>query len=68
MSTIKRRQFLKILATALAAGSLPGFYAARSKANSKIPPEFYDCPMQGDARILHLTDVHGQEALPNFAI
>ena len=60
MSTIKRRQFLKILATALAAGSLPGFYAARSKANSKIPPEFYDCPMQGDARILHLTDVHGQ--------
>jgi sulfur-oxidizing protein SoxB len=60
MATIDRRQFLQGLAAAMAAGSLPAMYSARALAGSTAPDNFYDIPMSGDARILHITDVHGQ--------
>lgn len=60
MTTLDRRQFMKIMAAAAAAGSLPALYSANAMARKTAPDGFYDKPMQGDARILHITDVHGQ--------
>ena len=57
MSAIDRRDFIKLLGLGTAAGSVP--YVKNAFAHKK-PAGFYDHPMQGDARILHLTDVHGQ--------
>jgi len=31
-----------------------------SSADSKIPTDYYNLPMKGKVRILHVTDVHGQ--------
>jgi S-sulfosulfanyl-L-cysteine sulfohydrolase len=60
MHTINRRQFMKIMAATAAASSFPGMLNARTLASPTAPAGFYDKPMTGDARILHLTDVHGQ--------
>ena len=57
---MNRRQLLKAMAAAAAAGSIPAIYSARALANKSAPNGFYDIPMSGDARILHITDVHGQ--------
>lgn len=57
MSTVDRRDFMKLLGLGTAAGALP--YMNTAQAHKK-PNDFYDLPMQGDARILHITDVHGQ--------
>ena len=51
---------MKLMATAAAAGSIPVISGTRALANNSAPPSFYDKPMDGDARILHVTDVHGQ--------
>ena len=60
MATIDRRQFLQGLAAATAAGNIPAAYSAKALASNTAPAGFYDVPMSGDARILHITDVHGQ--------
>lgn len=60
MATIDRRQFLQGLAAATAAGTIPAAYSAKALAGNTAPAGFYDVPMSGDARILHITDVHGQ--------
>ena len=60
MQTFNRRQFMKLMAAAAAAGSLPALYSSRALASKTAPEGFYDKPMTGDARILHITDVHGQ--------
>ena len=60
MNTLNRRQFMKLMAAATAAGSLPVISSSRALANKSAPPGFYDKKMDGDARILHVTDVHGQ--------
>ena len=60
MDTLNRRQFIKLMAAAAAAGSIPAISSSRALANKSPPPGFYDKPMDGDARILHVTDVHGQ--------
>ncbi len=59
-TTLNRRQFMKLMAAAAAAGSVPAMYSARAFSQQSAPDGFYDAPMQGDARILHITDVHGQ--------
>ena len=60
MNTLNRRQFMKLMAAAAAAGSIPAIYSSRALASKSAPTGFYDKPMEGDARILHVTDVHGQ--------
>ena len=68
MPPFDRREFLKILGASAVAG--PGLVACskgENNATAAEPPPakdpyagFYDLPMQGNARILHITDVHGQ--------
>ena len=69
MPTIDRRTFLKLMglsATASGAGLLAAcdnrntpMVAPAAKA-ATIPDNFYDLPMQGNVRVLHTTDFHGQ--------
>ena len=67
MPTIDRRTFIKLMGLSAAGGS--GLLAACSdKGTSSTPAaktatisdDFYDLPMQGNVRILHTTDFHGQ--------
>ena len=66
MPPFDRREFLKILGASAIAG--PGLIAcSKSDTGTAIAAEaadpsagFYDLPMKGNARILHITDVHGQ--------
>ena len=72
MPPFGRREFLKIIGAGAAAGT--GLIACSKSDNgapAPTPPAepaasadplagFYDLPMQGNARILHITDVHGQ--------
>ena len=70
MPPIDRREFLKMLG--VSAASATGLIACGKSGNGAGAPEmpaatgtdamaeFYDLPMQGNARILHITDVHGQ--------
>jgi len=60
MNKIDRREFMKLLAASSAAGVAPALLSSNVMAGMKAPANFYKVPMQGDARILHLTDVHGQ--------
>ena len=51
--SIRRREFLQILAAgALAPGAL--------RAARKLPEDFYEVPVQGNVRLLHMTDSHAQ--------
>ena len=70
MPPFDRREFLKILGASAVAGT--GLISCSKSDNSTLAPAaeppasvdplagFYDLPMQGNARILHITDVHGQ--------
>jgi sulfur-oxidizing protein SoxB len=58
MSKFDRRDFLKVIGAGAAASTIPVFWPG--PALGKMPKGFYDMPMQGNARILHITDVHGQ--------
>jgi sulfur-oxidizing protein SoxB len=70
MPPFDRREFLKILGAGAAATTIPGLTACSKSddVNAMAAPSagkdplegFYDLPMQGNARILHITDVHGQ--------
>jgi sulfur-oxidizing protein SoxB len=76
MPFIDRREFLKIMGISAAATTVPGLVAcgkgneavsapaegksAALAATGGAPEGFYDVPMQGSARLLHITDVHGQ--------
>ncbi|MDH5470913.1 MAG: thiosulfohydrolase SoxB, partial [Gammaproteobacteria bacterium] len=72
MPPIDRREFLKMLGVTAATSGLiacgkadngtAGTPEAPAAAASGSDPlaGFYDLPMQGNARILHITDVHGQ--------
>lgn len=64
--TVSRRNFTKMMGMAGVAGSVPVLLpinaaSQSAKQNTKAKPEdFYNLPMKGNARIIHITDVHGQ--------
>jgi len=62
MPPFDRRDFLKVLgagsATGAAAVSFPALFGPSGVA--RAAEDIYNVPMQGSARILHVTDVHGQ--------
>lgn len=64
MSQMDRRTFLKLLSMgafgAAAAGSMPWLLNNAYAEEIGVSDDFYKIPMQGNARILHITDVHGQ--------
>ncbi|NNE64586.1 MAG: thiosulfohydrolase SoxB [Gammaproteobacteria bacterium] len=59
MTDLYRRQLIKLMGAGAAASALPGCFINTSQAAVK-PDDFYNLEMQGNARILHITDVHGQ--------
>ncbi len=59
MPKIDRRDFLKIMGLGAAATAAP-ILSSRAFSGSTMPEGFYDLPLQGNVRILHITDVHGQ--------
>ncbi len=58
MQKFDRRDFIKLLGAG-AASTMPAFWPS-SSFGSQNPEDFYNLPMNGNARILHITDVHGQ--------
>lgn len=62
MSQLDRRTFLKLLSMgafgAGAAASMP--WLLQNAYADNHAADFYQLPLDGDARILHITDVHGQ--------
>ncbi|MGB5832260.1 MAG: 5'-nucleotidase C-terminal domain-containing protein [Thiohalocapsa sp.] len=59
MPKLDRRDFLKVAGLSATAGAVP-FLASRAASRPMMPEGFYDTPMKGNVRILHITDVHGQ--------
>ena len=59
MTDLYRRQLIKLMGAGAASSALPGCFINTSQAAIK-PDDFYNLEMQGNARILHITDVHGQ--------
>ncbi|MCB1925802.1 MAG: 5'-nucleotidase C-terminal domain-containing protein [Gammaproteobacteria bacterium] len=59
MPKIDRRDFLKLVGLGAAAGTVP-MLSSKALSGPKMPDDFYKLPMQGNVRILHITDVHGQ--------
>ncbi len=54
--SLSRREFLRTLGLATAAGMFPGsVFAAR-----KAPADLYEVPNFGNVRLLHITDTHAQ--------
>jgi len=54
--SLSRREFLRTLGLATAAGMLPGsVFASR-----KLPADIYEVPSFGNVRLLHITDTHAQ--------
>lgn len=54
--SLSRREFLKLMAMASAAGVLP----VSSFANAKKPGDLYEVPKFGNLCLLHFTDAHAQ--------
>lgn len=54
--TISRREFVKLMGLAGAAGMMPASVFARQKA----PSDLYEVPTFGNVRLLHFTDCHAQ--------
>jgi sulfur-oxidizing protein SoxB len=59
MPKIDRRDFLKVMGLGAAAAAAP-MISSRAFSETKMPEGFYDLPMKGNVRLLHITDVHGQ--------
>jgi len=60
MQKLDRRDFLKIMGLGVGAAAVPALIPGQAFSSNKPPEGFYDLPMKGNARILHITDVHGQ--------
>ncbi|MEJ2213608.1 MAG: 5'-nucleotidase C-terminal domain-containing protein [Gammaproteobacteria bacterium] len=59
MKKIDRREFLKIMGLGVGAAAIPALIPQQA-FSTNMPKGFYDLPMKGNARLLHITDVHGQ--------
>jgi len=59
MPKLDRRDFLKALGIGAAATAAP-VLSSKALSGTKMPDGFYDLPMKGNVRLLHITDVHGQ--------
>jgi len=53
---MQRREFIHLMGLATAAGLVPGTVFSGNASQHDL----YDVPMQGDLRLLHFTDCHGQ--------
>jgi sulfur-oxidizing protein SoxB len=60
MRKLDRRDFLKIMGLGAGAAAIPAFMPGSAFSANGAPEGFYDLPMKGNARLLHITDVHGQ--------
>ncbi len=60
MPFVNRRDFLKLLGVGAAAASVPAIFSQNAMSAASMPKGFYDLPMKGNVRLLHITDVHGQ--------
>lgn len=68
MPPANRREFIKLMGLAAAPALIsceadtatPEPAPQQATATDVTPEELYNVPMKGDARILHITDVHGQ--------
>ncbi|MFK5986719.1 MAG: 5'-nucleotidase C-terminal domain-containing protein [Pseudomonadota bacterium] len=60
MPQVDRRDFIKLIGFTAIATTIPGLYPLDVEAKGKMPKDFYHSPMNGNVRILHITDVHGQ--------
>ena len=64
MPRIDRRRLLQLMAAGGAAGTglgvLPWWMSDGEAASHIKAEDYYKTPMKGDARIIHITDVHGQ--------
>jgi sulfur-oxidizing protein SoxB len=63
MPLIDRRKFMQLMGTGAIASTVPAMLplSTASAEKSKVQPkDFYNLPMKGNVRILHITDVHGQ--------
>ncbi|MCK4674367.1 MAG: thiosulfohydrolase SoxB, partial [Gammaproteobacteria bacterium] len=69
MPTIDRRTFLKLMGLSATASGTALLSACDNKNTpvaaplaeaAKLADNFYDLPMQGNVRVLHTTDFHGQ--------
>jgi len=64
MPFLDRRSFLKILGAATATAAVPALMSKTAQglttSGVAMPKDFYNVPMKGNVRILHITDVHGQ--------
>ena len=59
MKKFDRRDFIKLMGAGAAASSVPFMWPTAAQAH-QMPKDFYKKPLNGNARILHITDVHGQ--------
>lgn len=59
MKKFDRRDFIKLMGAGAAASSVPFMWPTAAQA-SQAPRNFYHKPLNGNARILHMTDLHAQ--------
>ncbi len=60
---LNRRDFLKLVGASsisVLASCDSGMKSGSKSVQAAMPEDFYKLPMKGSARILHITDVHGQ--------
>ena len=60
MQKLDRRDFLKIMGLGAGAAAIPALIPGQAFSSNKPPAGFYDLPIKGNVRMLHITDVHGQ--------
>jgi len=60
MPKVDRRDFLKLMGIGATAAGASALFSSNAFSASKAPKGFYDLPINGNVRILHITDVHGQ--------
>ena len=57
---IDRRRLLQLMAAGGAVGGTLPWWMSGSSASAASDADYYKTPMKGDARLIHITDVHGQ--------